>query len=216
MTAGAVLIAVTVSCFDTSADTLASFSCAGAEHMHACTSPNHSPAAYYPQHEEYCFVRDDKGKIVKQGHYILWGVRGLKLEEGDYDRGVRVGMWTYTLPASARWERYEHGKVAARGTVAQPDSIAIDFCACKGETRHVATREGSTVFQTTQLGLDSCAVRAWNDPAPRTIPAAIYHVSRGLGWQAFAREPADRAFGPLEPYRRAESHVHVPMRTLYR
>jgi hypothetical protein len=139
-------------------------------------------------------------------HHDRNGAIPLRLEEGDYEHGARVGTWTFALPASRRWERYEQGKVVARGTPAQPDSFAIDFCACKDGARSITIPGGHILFQVNAVGLDSCAVRVYDE---RYARAARYHMSRGMGWQSFATAPAESAFAPLTPWLRARDVIRI-------
>ena len=111
---------------------------------------------------------------------------------------------TFTLPASQRWERYAAGKVVARGNVAQPESLAIDFCACREQSRSARGLR----FGVKQEGLDTCALRA------RAIGGElrVWRVPRGLGWQAFPQRGGLESFERLAAYAAPDSATTFPLR----
>ena len=44
---------------------------------------------------KYHEVLGPDNKFVKEGPYVRWGHDGLKLEEGNYHEGKRLGEWTF-------------------------------------------------------------------------------------------------------------------------
>jgi hypothetical protein len=94
------------------------------------TSAARASEAYYPQAEEYCRKRNGQGDWVIDGHYILWGPNGERLEEGEYRDGKRDGLWTCWLPSQLQARTFVRGKLDSVDVPGAPHEFTIDFCAC--------------------------------------------------------------------------------------
>jgi len=45
--------------------------------------------------QQSCSYQDSNGRVVRHGPFIEWYVNGQKRDEGRYDHGKQVGLWTY-------------------------------------------------------------------------------------------------------------------------
>ena len=100
------------------------------EYVKAKVSPQIAKKPNYPQFEEYCQKKVEKGFILKEGSYILWGPNGEKLEEGQYVNGKKDGKWERWLPSQILEDSWKEGEFIDSKVIGSPGIYVIDFGAC--------------------------------------------------------------------------------------
>ena len=168
----------------------ANFRCsAGLEHVVIRTSPERARHAYYPQTEEFCRQRLADGSVVLQGHYVLWGPNGERLEEGDYLDGKRDGVWRRWLPTQVIEDTWKMGKLSSVRDMGAPPAWDVDFCNCIPQAYLFYHGQGSMSAYLTGARGDTCWLATQIEIERGHGPMHRYRVPRGIGRLSFPIAP---------------------------
>lgn len=198
MTIPPIMIATAILACSPQPDTI---TCAeGTQHFKIKTSAARAAQAYFPQAEEYCRKRNAQGKWVMEGHYILWGPNGERLEEGEYRDGKRDGPWNFWLPSQLQVRSFVGGRLDTAEVVGAPREFTIDFCACNRQWIGVPWSMGSNYWKVFGPSGSSCIVEVGGEIEMGALPRRFFQVPREVGRLTFRFKGLGLDFSPLAPY----------------
>lgn len=178
----------------------------GTDHVFVKTTATRAGEAYSPQAEEYCRKRNERGEWVKDGHYILWGPNGERLEEGGYVNGSREGAWSGWSPGQIQKRRLEHGKLEGTDVIGTPREFPIDFCACNCQWMGVYWGLGSDYWKVLGRTSTECFLEVGGEIEMGALPRVVYPVPRSLGRVVFhASEHGRIDLSLLQPFAQPDS-----------
>lgn len=150
--------------------------------------------------EEACW-KTASGKRVRHGPSVLWGPNGERLAEGSYVMGLKTGVWRHWMPSQETERYWTDGRLDSSRVISTPESITLDFCACRPQRGLRYWTLGSQDWQVVDAGADSCRILLRLEMEGGYGPYRQYIVPRTLGRQTFGARPHRTIdFSSIEPF----------------